>query len=177
SFVFWLKTFTPVTSEGSRSGVNWRRENEQSIERASAFASIVFPTPGKSSMIRWPSAIRQRTPRRSVSSGACTTCARLSTIFWTDSAASLSTRSLPTASSILSLQADRPLVEERPRRPVPPLFLGAAPPPPPARTRDEDAFVVGGVKADVVAAHIVEDDQVDPLVAELLAGPLEAALS
>ena len=52
SFVRWLKTFTPVTSEGSRSGVNCRRENEQSIDRASALASIVFPTPGKSSMIR-----------------------------------------------------------------------------------------------------------------------------
>ena len=31
---------------------HWTRENEQSNERASAFASIVFPTPGKSSMIR-----------------------------------------------------------------------------------------------------------------------------
>ena len=57
----WSKTLTPVTSEGSRSGVNCRRENEQSTERASAFASIVFPTPGKSSMIRCPSATRQST--------------------------------------------------------------------------------------------------------------------
>jgi hypothetical protein len=38
SFVFWLKTLTPVTSEGSRSGVNWIRENEQSTERESALA-------------------------------------------------------------------------------------------------------------------------------------------
>jgi hypothetical protein len=51
SFRCWLKTLTPVTSDGSRSGVNWRREKRQSSERASAFASIVFPTPGKSSMI------------------------------------------------------------------------------------------------------------------------------
>ena len=41
--------------------MNWRRENEQSSERASAFASIVFPTPGKSSMIRCPSLTRQST--------------------------------------------------------------------------------------------------------------------
>ena len=53
--------------------MNCRRENEQSTERATAFASIVFPTPGKSSMIRCPSPTRQSTARRSVSSGACTT--------------------------------------------------------------------------------------------------------
>ena len=46
SFVFWLKTFTPVTSVGSRSGVNWRREKDRCNERASDFARIVFPTPG-----------------------------------------------------------------------------------------------------------------------------------
>src|SRR5262245_980461 len=173
SFVFWLKTFTPVTSEGSRSGVNWRRENEQSIERASAFASIVFPTPGKSSMIRWPSAIRQSTASRSVSCVACTTCARLSTIFWTDSAASLSTRSLPTASSIHSLQAGRHLVEDRRGDPFLRCFLDT----PLARTRNEDDLVVGGVEADVVATHVVEDDQVDSLVAELLPRPLEPVLT
>ncbi len=50
--VFWLKTPTPVTSLGSRSGVNWIRRTEQSIDRASALASIVFPTPGTSSMSR-----------------------------------------------------------------------------------------------------------------------------
>jgi hypothetical protein len=70
SFERWLKTFTPVTSEGRRSGVNWRRENAQSIERASAMARLVFPTPGKSSMIRCPSASRQRNENCRVSSGA-----------------------------------------------------------------------------------------------------------
>jgi hypothetical protein len=73
SFDRWSKTLTPVTSEGSRSGVNWIRENEQSIDRASALASIVFPTPGKSSMIKCPSLTRQITLRRNVSSGACRT--------------------------------------------------------------------------------------------------------
>src|SRR6266481_4028488 len=81
-------TLTPVTSDGSRSGVNWSRENEQSRERASAFATIVFPTPGKSSMIRCPSATRQSTTRRSVSAGACTTRARFAAIAATRSAGS-----------------------------------------------------------------------------------------
>jgi hypothetical protein len=52
SFERWLKTLTPVTSEGRRSGVNCRRENAQSTDRAIALARLVFPTPGKSSMIR-----------------------------------------------------------------------------------------------------------------------------
>ena len=52
----WLKTLTPVTSVGKRSGVNWMRRNEQSMDRAIAFASIVLPTPGTSSMRRCPSA-------------------------------------------------------------------------------------------------------------------------
>ncbi len=43
-------------SLGSRSGVNWTRRTEQSTERASAFASIVLPTPGTSSISRCPSA-------------------------------------------------------------------------------------------------------------------------
>ena len=34
--------------------MNWSREKRQSSERASALASIVFPTPGKSSMISVP---------------------------------------------------------------------------------------------------------------------------
>ena len=52
SRVFWLNTETPVTSEGSRSGVNWMRRTEQSMLRASALLSIVLPTPGTSSMSR-----------------------------------------------------------------------------------------------------------------------------
>src|SRR3954469_16036419 len=56
SRLFWLNTETPVTSEGSRSGVNWIRRTEQSMLRASALLSIVLPTPGTSSMRRCPSA-------------------------------------------------------------------------------------------------------------------------
>ena len=54
--VCWLKTDTPVTSLGIRSGVNWIRRTEQLIDLASDLASMVLPTPGTSSMSRWPSA-------------------------------------------------------------------------------------------------------------------------
>jgi hypothetical protein len=56
SRVFWLKTETPVTSEGNRSGVNWMRRTVQSIDRARALLSMVLPTPGTSSRSRCPSA-------------------------------------------------------------------------------------------------------------------------
>ena len=47
-------TLTPVTSEGSRSLVNWMRWKTQSSDRASAFASSVFPMPGTSSISTCP---------------------------------------------------------------------------------------------------------------------------
>src|ERR1700712_5709184 len=47
---------TPVTSLGSRSGVNWMRRTVAAIDAANALASIVFPTPGTSSRSRCPSA-------------------------------------------------------------------------------------------------------------------------
>ena len=46
SWVFWLKIERPVTSVGSRSGVNWMRRNEHPRLFASALASIVLPVPG-----------------------------------------------------------------------------------------------------------------------------------
>ena len=42
----------PVTSLGSRSGVNWIRCHEPPVARARALASEVLPTPGTSSMRR-----------------------------------------------------------------------------------------------------------------------------
>jgi hypothetical protein len=62
--------------------VNWMRLKEQPLERARLRASIVLPTPGTSSISRWP-------PHISVIS-ASSTCSRLpmitlstfSTIFW-----------------------------------------------------------------------------------------------
>src|SRR5713226_2066509 len=45
---------TPVTSAGSRSGVNCSRSKAQPRERDSDLASMVFPTPGTSSISTWP---------------------------------------------------------------------------------------------------------------------------
>ena len=50
-----------MMSEGSRSGVNWTRFEVQSSDAARALARMVLPTPGTSSMSRWPSASRQVT--------------------------------------------------------------------------------------------------------------------
>ncbi len=62
-----LYTETPVTSPGSRSGVNWMRRTVASTLAAIARASIVLPTPGTSSMSRWPSASRQASALRTAS--------------------------------------------------------------------------------------------------------------
>ncbi len=58
---------TPTTSLGSRSGVNCTRPKMPWIERASAFARLVLPTPGTSSTRRWPSDSRHSTTRRMAS--------------------------------------------------------------------------------------------------------------
>src|SRR5699024_11975097 len=50
---------TPVTSEGSRSGVNWIREWLACTVAATARANEVFPVPGKSSSSRCPPDSRQ----------------------------------------------------------------------------------------------------------------------
>src|SRR5918911_704214 len=126
------------------------RENEQSTERASALVSIVFPTPGKSSMIRCPSATRQRTTRRSVSSGARTTWARFATTRATTSAARAgSSRSLSIA--IALRQHPHRLVEDLCGDPLLARLRDA----PLGARSDEDNLVVRRVEADVVAADIV----------------------
>ena len=56
SAVLGLNTAMPVTSPGSRSGVNWMRENFASSERASARVSSVLPVPGTSSSSTCPPA-------------------------------------------------------------------------------------------------------------------------
>src|SRR5216683_1220343 len=65
--VFGSHTETPSTSDGSMSEVNWMRWNEAPIERASAAASVVLPTPGTSSISRWPRATRPMTASRTTS--------------------------------------------------------------------------------------------------------------
>ena len=54
--VFALNTAPPVTSAGSKSGVNWIRAKSAPIAAASAFESVVLPVPGTSSTSTWPSA-------------------------------------------------------------------------------------------------------------------------
>src|SRR6266487_1077210 len=63
----WLKIVTPVTSEGSRSGVNWMRRHWPCTDAAIARARVVLPTPGTSSSRMCPSA-------RSAVSASRTTC-------------------------------------------------------------------------------------------------------
>src|SRR5919197_2157996 len=164
SFERWLKTLTPVTSDGSKSGVNWIRENETSSERASAFASIVLPTPGKSSRIRWPSATRQRTHSRSVSCGAWTMRARFArTAPIVRAASRVRSGSGSLTQQLLCLRHDHG-GDPRLRRLLEPL-LAVGP--------DQHDLVVRGFEADVVAGDVVEHDQVDALAHALLARALE----
>ena len=74
-----FQTDTPVTSDGRRSGVNWTRCQVPPIERAIALASEVLPTPGTSSMRRWPEASRQTSARWTASRLPWMTCSTLST--------------------------------------------------------------------------------------------------
>ncbi len=93
SWVFWLKTVTPVMSEGSRSGVNWMRWLDAAIEPAIARASDVLPTPGTSSISRWPSANSATSARRTTSRLPCSARPTLSATAanpWANQAASLS---------------------------------------------------------------------------------------
>src|SRR5688572_1790290 len=53
-----------MMSAGSRSLVNWIRWNARPREVASACARVVLPTPGMSSINRWPRAIRQASESR-----------------------------------------------------------------------------------------------------------------
>src|SRR5215211_9013154 len=173
AFVRWSKTLTPVMSDGRRSGVNWRREKVQSIERASAFASIVFPTPGKSSMIRCPSLTRHWTTSRRVSSSACTTVATFST-----------TRSIVRAASGAATESRRALASTAVHEPLGgvehgggDLGLGSLLDPALALARDQHHLVVVGVEADIAAGHVVVDDEVDVLVGEHAPLALQARLT
>src|SRR3954452_17769077 len=164
-FERWSKTFTPVTSDGRRPGGNWGREKEQSSERARAFASIVFPTPGKSSMIRCPSATRQSTVMRSVSSDACTTRRRFATI--------ASTRSAGAGATARSAKQALHLVEDL----CSDLLLGRLRELAISTGCEERHLVVARLEANVASPHVVEDEQVCVLVRELRAGAREPGLA
>src|SRR5262250_2707875 len=64
SLVFGSHTVTPSTSDGSMSDVNWILWHPAPIERASAAANVVLPTPGTSSMRRCPRARSPTTAKR-----------------------------------------------------------------------------------------------------------------
>src|SRR5919106_1512725 len=83
SWVFWLKIERPVTSDGSRSGVNWMRRKLQPMLWLSALASIVLPTPGTSSMRMWPS---QRSATSAIRTSLCLPTMTRSTLATTRSA-------------------------------------------------------------------------------------------
>src|SRR6266850_1296243 len=71
-------TVTPRMSEGSMSEVNWMRWKPPPMERASAAARVVLPTPGTSSISRCPRASRPMIARRMTSGLPTRTCATLS---------------------------------------------------------------------------------------------------
>ena len=70
----------PVTSEGVRSGVNWMRRKESPSAAASARTSVVFPTPGTSSISTCPphsSAVRIRSTASPLPTTARATTSRM----------------------------------------------------------------------------------------------------
>ena len=67
SWFFMFSTEVPVMSEGIRSGVNCTRENRNPSKLASIRISVVFPTPGTSSMRTWESVRMPTRTRRSAS--------------------------------------------------------------------------------------------------------------
>ena len=79
SAVRWSKTWEPVMSEGSRSGVNCTRRKVQPRERAMVRASMVLPMPGTSSIRTCPlqrmatrsSSVASRLPTMTRSTWAC----------------------------------------------------------------------------------------------------------
>ena len=66
-----FQTVTPTTSDGNRSGVNCMRPNDVSSDLANALAKLVLPTPGTSSMRRWPSETRHKSTRSTTSDLPC----------------------------------------------------------------------------------------------------------
>ena len=170
SFVRWSKTLTPVMSVGSRSGVNWIRENVQSSERASAFDEH-----------RLPDAREVLDDQVALADEA------------EDDELQRLHVGVDDARDVLDDAVDRPrggrrvdgpglsasiqqrdrLVEHRGRDPRLRRLGDALLP----LARDQDHLVVLRVEADVGSGHIVVDDEIDVLVREHRALPLEPALA
>jgi hypothetical protein len=67
--VRWLKIVRPRMSEGSVSGVHWSRWTARPSAFPMASASVVFPTPGTSSIRRCPFDRRQTTASSTADAG------------------------------------------------------------------------------------------------------------
>src|SRR6478672_9784441 len=115
-------------------------------------------------MIKCPSATRQRTVMRSVSSDACTTRRRFATM--------ASTRSAGAAATARSAKQALHLVEDLSRD----LVLGRLRDRALTVRTDDGNLVVARVEADIGPAHVIEDEEVRVLGRELRAGALEAGL-
>ena len=75
--VAWSNTVTPVMSLGKRSGVNWIRFQVRLTDLQMARAREVLPTPGTSSISRWPSARTHVSAARTTLSLPCRTLVTL----------------------------------------------------------------------------------------------------
>src|SRR3954447_19408673 len=130
----WSKTETPVTSEGSRSGVNWMRLTVPPVVRASAFASTVLPTPGTSSISRCPPATITASADRTTDSLPSSTVPMAATMRSATGRASVivSGRSVVPGSGIVASAPSRSRHDKRPRRApcAQSLLLSAIAPPP-----------------------------------------------
>src|SRR4051812_20926302 len=166
----WLYTLVPMTSAGSRSAVHCTRANCRSTERDRARASAVLPTPGASSTSTWPSATRATITLLSVSSSTSTARETFAasrrpraTAASHSSGATLDVLSRGSMTGLTAVAHAHHLVQYGvgdPRlRAAWDRALGPV-------GRDQGHLVVGRVEGDALGAHVVEDDEVEPLAPE-----------
>ncbi len=171
SFERWSKTLTPVTSEGSRSGVNCSRENA-AVERArERLREHRLPDAREvlDDQVALGDEAEDDEPKRLVGRVHDPREVRR------DRRDEIGRRAVGGRGRCALSQGATPPRRGSPRRSRP-----SAPSRPAARRRcaDERHLVVAGVEADVAARHVVEDDQVDALVrAASRARGLETALA
>src|SRR3954469_22564718 len=190
----WLKTFVPTTSAGSRSAVHWTRANCSSMDRASARASVVLPTPGRSSSRMWPSAAMQtsawsrtsvRTSTAPVSAWA-TRRDRATAVSSSESATRSGSSMLAMVEGGRARARGRTLCRgallraqivdglehragHRGLRRSRHMTLAAG--------GHDGHLVLDAFEADVLPADVVDDDRVEALAAQLVAAVLDRALA
>src|SRR3954451_1685655 len=170
-----------MTSAGRRSAVHCTRAKCRSTERARARASAVLPTPGASSTSRWPSATSATMTWERVSSSTST--ARETFAASRRARATAASHSSGATLDVLSRGSTTGLAPAAHTHHL--VQYGAGD----ARLRaawdrglgpvggDEGHLVVRRVEGDALGAHVVEDDEVESLAAELAAGDLEPPLA